>query len=97
MMDGDQAGMALVCAGRAETSMSMIESRLNLMIGKNPLFVALQHGRSLVTMWRTYAAWMDGALESDIGFIRAAIEGSAPELVPSSVERDSRASGIDAC
>jgi integrase len=63
----------------------------NLMIGKNPLFVARQHGHSLVTMWRTYAAWMDGALESDIGLIRAAIEGSAPELVPSSVQRDSAA------
>jgi chromate transport protein ChrA len=25
--------------------------------------VASQHGHSLVTMWRTYAAWMDGALE----------------------------------
>src|SRR5882762_1070372 len=42
-------------------------------------------------MWRTYAAWMDGALESDIGLIRAAIEGSAPELVPIAVERDSAA------
>jgi hypothetical protein len=63
------------------------------MIGKNPLFVARQHGHSLVTMWRTYAAWMDGALESDIGLIRA-VEGSAPEapeLVPSSMQRDSAA------
>jgi integrase len=60
----------------------------NLMIGKNPLFVARQHGHSLVTMWRTYAAWMDGALESDIGLIRVAMERSAPELAPSSVERD---------
>jgi hypothetical protein len=63
----------------------------NLMIGKNPLFIARQHGHSLVTMWRTYAAWMDGALESDIGLIRAAIEGSAPELVSSSEKRDSTA------
>jgi hypothetical protein len=61
------------------------------MIGKSPLFVARQHGRSLVTMWRTYAAWRDGALESDISVIRAAIEGSAPELVPSPVQRDSAA------
>jgi hypothetical protein len=61
------------------------------MIGKSPLFVARQHGHSLVTMWRTYAAWMDGALESDISVIRAAIEGSAPELVPSPVQRDSAA------
>jgi hypothetical protein len=63
----------------------------NLMIGKNPLFVARQHGHSLVAMWLTYAAWMDGALESDIGLIRAAMEGSAPELAPSSVQRDSAA------
>jgi hypothetical protein len=66
----------------------------NLMIGKDPLFVARQHGHSLVTMWRTYVAWMDGALESDIGLLRAAIEGSvpeAPELAPSSVQRDSAA------
>jgi len=63
----------------------------NLMIGKNPLFVARQHGHSLVTMWRTYAAWMDGALESNIGLIRAAIEDSVPELAPSSAERDSTA------
>src|ERR1035438_6407886 len=63
----------------------------NLMIGKNPLFVARQHGHSLVTMWRTYAAWMDGALESDIGLVRAAIEDSVPELAPSSAERDSAA------
>jgi hypothetical protein len=45
----------------------------------------------MVTMWRTYAAWMDGALESDIGLIRAAIAGSAPELAPNSVQRDSAA------
>jgi hypothetical protein len=65
------------------------------MIGKKPLFVAHQRGHSMVTMWRSYAAWMDGALESDIGLIRAAIEGSepeAPELAPSSVQRDSVAS-----
>ena len=41
----------------------------NAMIGKKPLLVAHKHGHSLVTMWRTYAAWMDGALESDIGLV----------------------------
>jgi hypothetical protein len=32
-------------------------------------------------MWRTYAAWMDGALESDIALIQAAMnrDGSAVE------------------
>jgi integrase len=47
--------------------------RWNLMIGKNPLLVSRQHGHSVTTMWRTYAAWMDGALESDIALIQAAM------------------------
>ena len=53
----------------------------NLMIGKNPLFVSRQHGHSVTTMWRTYAAWMDGALESDIALILAAMnrDGSPVE------------------
>jgi integrase len=58
----------------------------NLMIGKNPLFVARQHWHSLVTMWHTYAGWMDGAIESDIGLIRAAIEGLAPAERTSNTE-----------
>jgi integrase len=62
----------------------------NLMIGKNPLFVARQHGHSLVTMWRTYAAWMDGAVESDIDLIRAAIEGSV-SAAPISSEQNGAA------
>jgi integrase len=45
----------------------------NLMIGKNPLFVSRQHGHSVTTMWRTYAAWMDGAQESDIALIQTAM------------------------
>jgi integrase len=55
----------------------------NLMIGKNPLFVSRQHGHSVTTMWRTYAAWMDGAPESDIALIQAAMnrDGSAIERV----------------
>src|SRR5258708_7209501 len=58
----------------------------NLMIGKNPLFVSRQHGHSVTTMWRTYAAWMDGALESDIALIQAAMnrDGSAVERMSSS-------------
>jgi integrase len=54
----------------------------NLMIGKNPLFVSKQHGHSITTMFRTYAAWMDGAPESDIVLILAAIDRDG-----SSVER----------
>ena len=43
----------------------------NHMLGKNPLFVSRQHGHSVTTMWRTYAAWMEGALETDIALILA--------------------------
>jgi len=44
------------------------------MIGKNPLFVARQHGHSVTTMFRTYAAWMQNAPESDIQLIRSAMK-----------------------
>ncbi len=62
----------------------------NLMIGKNPLFVSRQHGHSVTTMWRTYAAWMEGALENaawmegaletDIALIQAAMNRGAPAI-----------------
>ena len=45
------------------------------MIGKNQLFVSRQHGHSVTTMWRTYAAWMEDALETDIALIQAAMNG----------------------
>jgi len=38
----------------------------NLMLGKNPLWVARQHGHSVRTMLEVYAAWADGAVESDL-------------------------------
>src|SRR6185437_14192507 len=38
----------------------------NLMIGKNPLWVAKQHGHGVQTMLETYAAWLDGTTESDL-------------------------------
>jgi hypothetical protein len=38
----------------------------NLMLGKNVLWVAKQHGHSITTMLRTYAAWTDGAVEADV-------------------------------
>jgi hypothetical protein len=43
------------------------------MIGKNPLWVARRHGHSVQMMWRVYAAWMDGAAETDIEDIRRAL------------------------
>jgi len=42
----------------------------NLMVGKNPLWVAKQHGHSIATMLRVYAAWAEGAMESDIETIK---------------------------
>jgi len=44
----------------------------NLMIGRNALLVAKEHGHRPLTMLTVYAAWADGAPESDIRAIRAA-------------------------
>jgi hypothetical protein len=33
-------------------------------------------------MWRTYSAWMEGAVESDVALIKASMErGSAPDSI----------------
>jgi integrase len=48
----------------------------NLMIGKNPLWVAKQHGHSVQTMLEVYAKWLDGAKEADIEAIKRAMEAS---------------------
>jgi hypothetical protein len=45
----------------------------NLMIGKNALWVAKQHGHSIATMLRAYAAWAEGSVETDIETIKSAI------------------------
>jgi hypothetical protein len=42
----------------------------NLMIGKNPLYNARQHGHSVLTMWRVYSAWMPDAVDVDIEAFR---------------------------
>ncbi len=54
------------------------------MVGKNPLWVAKMHGHSVQTMLDTYAAWTEGAQESDVEAIRVAMAG-APERVPQSL------------
>ena len=56
----------------------------NLMVGKNPLWVAKMHGHSVQTMLDTYAAWTEGAQDSDVEAIRVAMAG-APERVPQSL------------
>lgn len=44
----------------------------DLMIGRNPLWVAKQHGHSLLTMLRVYAAWTADAPETDAVVIQEA-------------------------
>jgi integrase len=45
----------------------------DLMVGRNPLWVAKQHGHSITTMLRAYAAWAEGAVEADIEAIQYAM------------------------
>jgi integrase len=62
----------------------------DLMIGRNPLWVAKQHGHSITTMLRVYAAWAEGSIEGDIRAIKramrsdptAALQLSAPTPRP---------------
>jgi hypothetical protein len=49
----------------------------SLMMGRNPLWVAKQHGHSILTMLTVYAAWTEGALEADVAAIRQAMRGPA--------------------
>ena len=46
-----------------------------LMLAKNLLWVAKQHGHSVEVMLRMYAAWIEGATEADIQAIRDAMDG----------------------
>jgi hypothetical protein len=43
------------------------------MVGKSPLWVAKQHGHSIETMLRIYAAWTEGAVDTDLKAIRRAM------------------------
>ena len=51
----------------------------NLMVGKNPLWVAKQHGHSVHVMLDVYAAWTEGAKDPDITAIKQAMQ-SRPNL-----------------
>ena len=55
------------------------------MIGKNPLWVAKQHGHSVQTMLETHAAWLDGTTEADLEAIKVAIQ--APSRPAQVVQR----------
>jgi integrase len=45
----------------------------NLMVGRNPLLVAKEHGHRPTTMLSVYAAWTEGAVEADVAAIREAM------------------------
>jgi hypothetical protein len=51
-------------------------STRNLMVGKNPLWVAKQHGHSIATMLRAYAAWAEGTAEVDVEAIKRSMNAS---------------------
>jgi len=44
----------------------------NLMIGRNPLLVAKEHGHRILTMLTVYAAWTGESIEADIRAVRRA-------------------------
>ena len=50
----------------------------DLMIGRSALWVARQHGHSISTMLRFYAAWAGGAGESGVEKIRATVNSERP-------------------
>jgi integrase len=49
----------------------------DLMLGRNPLFVAQQHGHHILTMLTVYAAWTEGSLEADVSALRRAMRAPA--------------------
>jgi hypothetical protein len=57
----------------------------NLMLGRNPLWVALQHGHRIATMLSVYAAWVEGARECDIAVIRRAMGYKKARATSSSI------------
>lgn len=67
---------ALKCRYREPYNARHTSVSWNLMIGKNPLWVAKQHGHSVQTMLDAYAAWTEGAKEADIEAIKRAMEAS---------------------
>jgi len=49
----------------------------NLMIGKNLMWCARQHGHSVQVMLSTYGTWIEGAKEADVAAIRIALGAGA--------------------
>jgi hypothetical protein len=58
-----------------------------LMAGKNPLWVAKQHGHSIATMLRAYAAWAEDTAEVDVEAIKRSMNASeAPPSINLAVD-----------
>jgi integrase len=75
----------------------------NLMVGKNPRWVAKQHGHSIATMLRVYAAWTEDAIEADLDAIKHAmatatrnIPRAPAELAPAVVNAPSMSNTVRA-
>jgi hypothetical protein len=68
----------------------------NLMLGRNPLWVARQLGHSIATMLWVYAAWIDGTWEADLCALRESVHGRpgtsprSPELTLGNTPTDSK-------
>jgi hypothetical protein len=45
----------------------------NLIVGRNPLLIAKEHGHRILTMLTVCAAWIEGAAETDIVALREAM------------------------
>jgi hypothetical protein len=64
----------------------------NLMIGGNPLRVAKNHGHGVQTILEVYAAWIEGAQESDVEAIKEAMAGSPRARARAAVSASANAS-----
>ena len=74
----------------------------NLMIGRNALLVAKEHGHRPLTMLTVYAAWADGAPESDSRAIRAARNAEDDQTIrheegTRALVQDTRSMSLAAC
>jgi len=58
----------------------------DLMMGRSALWVARQHGHSIATMLRFYAAWTESAIEADVAAIRAAMANKRPRQRTATLE-----------
>jgi len=54
----------------------------NLMMGRNPLLIAKEHGHRILTMLTVYAAWTEGAVEADFWAIHDAMMSGRPPKAP---------------